>query len=118
MVQWLRICLPMQGTWVPSLAWEDPTYLGATKTVGHNYEACALEPVSHNYGAPAHRASLCSPTSKVRAVRSLNTTTNSSPCRRQPEKPARRNKDPAQSKINKYIFRKKYQGEVQFLQRF
>ena len=100
--QWLRICLPMQGTWVPSLAWEDPTCLGATKAVGHNYEACALEPVSHDYGAPAHRASRCSPTSKVRAVRSLNTTTKSSPCWRQPDKPARRNKDPAQSKTNKY----------------
>ena len=25
MVQWLRICLPIQGTWVRSLVWEDPT---------------------------------------------------------------------------------------------
>ena len=24
-VQWLRTCLPMQGTWVRSLAWEDLT---------------------------------------------------------------------------------------------
>ena len=24
-VQWLRICLPMQGTWVRALVWEDPT---------------------------------------------------------------------------------------------
>ena len=23
-VQWLIILLPMQGTWVPSLVWEDP----------------------------------------------------------------------------------------------
>ena len=23
--QWLRICLPLQGTWVQSLVWEDPT---------------------------------------------------------------------------------------------
>ena len=22
--QWLRICLPMQGTWVRALVWEDP----------------------------------------------------------------------------------------------
>ena len=22
--QWLRICLPMQGTWVRTLVWEDP----------------------------------------------------------------------------------------------
>ena len=24
MIQWSRICLPMQKTWVPSLGWEDP----------------------------------------------------------------------------------------------
>ena len=36
-VQWLRICLPMQGTWIRSLAWEDPTCHGATKPVHHNY---------------------------------------------------------------------------------
>ena len=36
-VQWLRICLPMQGTWVRTLVWEDPTYRGATKPVRHNY---------------------------------------------------------------------------------
>ena len=30
-VQWLRIHLPMQGTRVLSLVWEDPTCLGATK---------------------------------------------------------------------------------------
>ena len=35
--QWLRIRLPMQGTRVRSLVWEDPTYCGATKPVRHNY---------------------------------------------------------------------------------
>ena len=35
--QWLRICLPMQGTWVRALVWEDPTCCGATKPVPHNY---------------------------------------------------------------------------------
>ena len=49
--QWLRICLPMQGTWVRSLAREDPTCHGATKPVRHNYWAWALEPASHNYWA-------------------------------------------------------------------
>ncbi|KAJ8782002.1 hypothetical protein J1605_010515 [Eschrichtius robustus] len=34
----------MQGTWVRSLAREDPTCRGATKPVHHNYLACALEP--------------------------------------------------------------------------
>ena len=36
-VQWLRICLPMQGTRVQALVWEDPTCRGATKPVRHNY---------------------------------------------------------------------------------
>ena len=35
--QWLRIRLPMQGTWVQSLVPEDPTYRGATKPVCHEY---------------------------------------------------------------------------------
>ena len=35
--QWLRICLPMQGTRVRALVWEDPTCRGATKPVRHNY---------------------------------------------------------------------------------
>ena len=36
-VQWLRICLPMQGTRVRALVWEDPTCHGATGPVSHNY---------------------------------------------------------------------------------
>ena len=35
--QWLRICLPMQGTQVRALLWEDPTCRGATKSMNHNY---------------------------------------------------------------------------------
>ena len=36
-VQWLRVCLPMQGTRVRALVWEDPTCHGATRPVSHNY---------------------------------------------------------------------------------
>ena len=36
-VQWLRICLPMQGTRVRALVQEDPTCRGATKPMRHNY---------------------------------------------------------------------------------
>ena len=39
--QWLRVCLPMQGTRVRALVWEDPTCRGATGPVSHNYWACA-----------------------------------------------------------------------------
>ena len=35
--QWLRICLPMQGTRVRALVREDLTCRGATKPVCHNY---------------------------------------------------------------------------------
>ncbi|KAJ8795228.1 hypothetical protein J1605_002852 [Eschrichtius robustus] len=37
--QWLRVCLPMQGTRVRALVWEDPTCRGATGPVSHNYWA-------------------------------------------------------------------------------
>ena len=39
--QWLRICLPMQGTRVRALVWEDPTCRRAAGSVSHNYWACA-----------------------------------------------------------------------------
>ena len=57
--QWLRILLPMQGTWVRSLVQEDPTCCGATKPVSHNYWACTLEPLSRNYWA--HTSQLLKP---------------------------------------------------------
>ena len=39
--RWLRVCLPMQGTRVRALVWEDPTCHGAAGPVSHNYWACA-----------------------------------------------------------------------------
>ena len=35
--QWLRICLPMQGTQVQPLVQEDPTCHGETKPMHHSY---------------------------------------------------------------------------------
>ena len=60
-VQGVRICLPMQGTRVPSLIQEDSTCRGASKPRSHNYWAGALEPVSHNccYPAPGWRKPAC-----------------------------------------------------------
>ena len=52
-VQWLRIRLSMQGTWVRALVREDPPCRGAPKPVRHNYWAGTLEPASHNYWAHA-----------------------------------------------------------------
>ena len=59
-VQWLRICLPMQGTWVRALVWEDPTCHGATGPMSHNYWACASGACAPNKRGrdserPAHR---------------------------------------------------------------
>ena len=54
LVQWTSILLPMQGAWIWSLVWENPTCQRATNPLCHNYWACALEPVfcskrcSHN----------------------------------------------------------------------
>ena len=39
MVQWLRIRLPVQGTWVCFLVQEDPTSRGAAEPASHNYLA-------------------------------------------------------------------------------
>ena len=102
-VQWLRICLPMQGTRVRALVREDATCRRATKSVRHwacalepashnywahvhhNYWACALEPVSHNYWSP-RTWSACSATREATAMRSPRTTTKSNPRSPQLEK--------------------------------
>ena len=55
-VQWIRICLPMQETWVWSLVQEDSTCHGATMPVSHSYWPCAPRPRSHNYWSLSPRA--------------------------------------------------------------
>ena len=55
--QWLRICLPMQGTQVRALVWEDPTCRRATGPT--TTEPARLEPVlrnkrGHDSERPAH----------------------------------------------------------------
>ena len=47
-VQWLRICLALQGTWVQSLVWEDSTCHKATKPVQPQVrKPMCLEPMHH-----------------------------------------------------------------------
>ena len=36
-VQWIRICLSVQGTWVLSLVWVDSACPGAVRPVCYNY---------------------------------------------------------------------------------
>ena len=80
MTQWVRICLPMQGTWVWSLIWEDPTCCRTTKPISHNHWACAYDPVSRNYWSPC-AYSLCSGVREATAVISPRTATRESPPR-------------------------------------
>ena len=87
-VQWLGIRLPMQGTQVRALVWEDPTCRGATEPVRHNYWACALEPASHNYWARVPQ--LLKPTCLEPVLHNKRSHRN--------EKPVHLNEDPMQSK--------------------
>ena len=50
--QWLGIHLPIQGTQVRSLAWEDSTCCKATKPMRHNYWAQVLASTGCNYWSP------------------------------------------------------------------
>ena len=84
MAQWLRICLPVQGTQVLSLVQEDPTCLRVTKPICHSYWACVLE------------STLCKKRSHHKET--LCTATKSSLCSWQLEKACTHNKDPAQQK--------------------
>ena len=47
-IQWLRMCLSVQGTRVWPLVREDPICLKATKPAHHKYWTCALEPMACN----------------------------------------------------------------------
>ena len=66
-IQWVRIHLPVQGTWVQSLVWEDSTCLGETKPVHYNYWACvlqllklgSLEPVLHKRNQCSEKPMIC-----------------------------------------------------------
>ena len=78
-VQWLRIHVPMQGTWVPSQAREDPTCLGATKPL-----LCSKR--SHHSEEPLRL--------------------ESRPCPPQLERAHRQQRRPAQPKTTELIYKK------------
>ena len=83
--QWLRVCLPMQGTWVRALVREDPTCRGATGPRHHSYWACALELASHNcWGLCAW--SPCSAMGEAIAMKGPHSAARSGPCSPQLEK--------------------------------
>ena len=95
-VEWIGICLPLQGTQVWSLIWKDFTCHGQLKPTCHSDWACTLKPVSstnkrsHRNEEPAH----CN---------------EEQPCSLQLEKACTQQPDPAQPKnkqTNK-LFKKK-----------
>ena len=105
--QWLRIRLPMQGTWVRALVPEDPTCRGAAKPMHHNYWACALEPVSHNYWAcvlqplkPTWPRACAPQQEKLPQWEARAPQQRVAPARRNWRKPMHSNEDPTQPKIN------------------
>ena len=61
-VQWLRICLPMQETWVPPLVRKDLTCHRATMPMHYNYWAWTLEAVRHSFWSLPYR--VCAPQEK------------------------------------------------------
>ena len=61
-VQWERICLPMQGTGVWSLVWEDPTCRGTLNSCAPT-EPAHLELGSRNCWSP-HMPGACAPREK------------------------------------------------------
>ena len=91
MVQWIRIRLPMQGTWIWSLSQEDSTCLGATKPIYRNYGARVLRLLK-----PKHSRACVLQQEKPPQWEAA---TKSSPYLPQLEKAHMHNKKPAQPKI-------------------
>ena len=63
-----------RGTWVRSLIWEDPTYLGATQPVRSKCWGCALEPGSH--AAESVSCSYWRPHTRAHALQEATTMRN------------------------------------------
>ena len=87
MAQWLRICLPMQGTRVWALVWEDPTCCGATQPRATTTEACTPRARAPQQEKP--------PQWEAHAPQWRVT-----PAHRNERKPVCSNEDPTQPKIN------------------
>ena len=99
--QWIRICLPMQGTQVWSLVQEDSTCCRAGKPIRQNYWARVLVPSSHSYPRPhaatteAHAPRTCAPA-------------KSRPCSAQLEKASAKLRRPSRAKLKKKIKKKNW----------
>ena len=83
-VQWLRIRLPMQGTWALSPVWGDPTHHRATVPRATTAGACVPGSLRPTTGATAARSPHTRPERSPR------------PAPRSERKPTRSHGDPAQ----------------------
>ena len=106
MAQWLRICLPMQGTWGRALLWEDPTCRGAAKPSPQllSLRSRAREPqlpspraTTTEARAPGARA----PQREATSMRSPHAATRSSPRSLQLEKACAQQRRPKAAKNRK-----------------
>ena len=86
--QWLKVCLPMQGTWVRALVWKDPTCRGATRPMSHNCWACTSGACAPQQERPRWW--------EARTLRWRVT-----PACRNWREPSHRGEDPTEPKINK-----------------
>ena len=77
-VQWLRIHLLMQGTWVQSLVQRDPTCLRAPQLLSPNALETKLRKRSHHNGKPMHRKEEQPPVTATRESLSTATKTHQS----------------------------------------
>ena len=92
-VRQIRICLPMQGTWVQSLVWEDSTCHRATKPKSHNSWTCTLEPALLQLLSP------CAATTEACVPRACaHCDWRAASARPNSKKPTHSNEDPAQAK--------------------
>ena len=103
-VQWIRIRLSMQGTWVWSLVREDSTCLRATKPIHHIYGAWVLQLLK-----PKHSRACVLQQEKPPQWEAA---TKSSPYLPQLEKAHTHNKKPAQPKINFKTIKKKRKKKI------
>ena len=107
-VQWLGICLPMQGTQIQSLLQEDYTCGWATNPMCHNYWP-ALQSLWDTLLKPSHLEP-CSVTREVTIKRSLHAARKSSHCSWQPEKAHTQQWRPITAKKKKVLNNKKFKN--------
>ena len=118
-IQWTKIHLPMQRTWVWSLVWEDSTCCKVTKPVLRSYWAYTATNEAHTLLLLSLHAAttetrvprVCAPPREDTAVRSPHTAMKSSPIHSlQQRKPPGSKEDPSTTTRKK--LRKFLKGEI------